>query len=389
MKKDNILKYLIIAIALILVILMVIVIILNIKKSENNSSIDDEEFESPELEVDESIEEIEQINTYCMVENIINENIMSGNIFYTNKIYFQENLDIDGYRLYVLGEIFDKVNRKDQNVFYAIDFNSMEGSYKISQIKQDIKIDEFEQIAKSGAQKYLINENITGEFFQDDITENNIVRRYFEYYKMLILINPEKAYSLINDEYKSLRFGNYDNFNQYVNNNITKFSNMEFSKFKIIYYDDYTQYISLSSYGEYYIFNSKNIMNFSVLLDQYMVDIPQFTEKYEKSDVRIKVGLNVNKFILGINNKNYNYALSLLADSFKKANNLTNASELEKYVSNYFFDQNEIEFLTFNEQGSYYIYNANLKNKDTEEIKSIKIVMQLEEGTKFKMSFSF
>ena len=139
MKKDNILKYLIIAIALILVILMVIVIILNIKKSENNSSIDDEEFESPELEVDESIEEIEQINTYCMVENIINENIMPGNIFYTNKIYFQENLDIDGYRLYVLGEIFDKVNRKDQNVFYAIDFNSIEGSYKISQIKKDIK----------------------------------------------------------------------------------------------------------------------------------------------------------------------------------------------------------------------------------------------------------
>ena len=70
MKKDNILKYLIIDIALILVILMMIVIILNIKKSENNSNIDDEEFESPELEVDESIEEIEQINTYFQAASI-------------------------------------------------------------------------------------------------------------------------------------------------------------------------------------------------------------------------------------------------------------------------------------------------------------------------------
>ena len=389
MKKNNIIKYLIVAIIIILVFLIILLVKLNNKKTEDLKGEEISEDELPELEIDESIDEIDQFNTFFMTEKIINESLGDENIFYANKIYFQETSVVTSYRLYVFGEIFDEKNKKSQNIFYAIDFDTENSKYKISQMKKDMESNEFEQIVKAGAQKYLISDNITGEFLQEDITENNIVKRYFEYYKMLILINPEKAYSLIDNEYKELRFENYDNFYKYINNNISKFTNMEFSKFQINYYDNYTQYVSVSNDGEYYIFNMNKIMDFSVLLDQYIVDIPQFTSKYEKSDVRIKVGLNINKFIYGINNKNYNYISTLLADSFKNANGLTNLTELEKYLKNNFFEQNNIEFLTFSEQGSYYIYEAVIKDKNSDEQKNIKIVMQLTEGTKFKMSFSF
>lgn len=389
MKKNKIVKYLVLTIIIILIILILILIKLNKEKTENLMGEDISEEELAELEINDEIEEVEQINTFYMADTIINENIQSGNIFYSNKIYFQETSIVTTYRLYIFGENFDKINRTTQNIFYAIDFDTEKGTYKISQIKQGISLSEFEEIANEGKQKYLINENLVGEFFQEDITDNNVVRRYFEYYKMLILANPEKAYLLINDEYKKIRFENYENFYKYINDNIDNFMNMEFNKFQINYYDEFTQYVSVSNSGEYYIFNVNKIMEFSVLLDQYIVDIPQFTEKYNKSDIRIKIALNINKFIFGINNKNYNYVNNLLADSFKNLKGITNVTELEKYLKNNFYEENDIEFLTFNEQGSYYVYTANLKDKNSDEEKNIKIVMQLNEGTKFKMSFSF
>ena len=386
MKKNKLIKFLIIGILIILIILIVLLKIINNKKTDEiKNVVNDEE---PILESEENIYEIEQLNTFCMVEKIINKNIELGNIFYGNKIYFQEDSSTDGYRLYIFGEVFNQDKKTAKNMFCAIDFNEPEGKYKISQMKEEIELSEFEQIAKNGTQKYLITQNYTGEFLQEDITNNNIVKRYFEYYKLLILSKPEKAYSLIDEEYKEIRFENYDNFYKYIDENKEIFNNMEFNKYQINYYDDYTQYVALSDNGNYYIFNINKVMDFSVFLDQYIVDLPQFITKYENSDVRIKVALNINKFIMGISDKNYNYINILLADSFKNANSITNNIELERFITNNFYSKNDIEFLTFDEQGSYYIYTANLKDKNGNEEKTIKLVVKLEEGTKFKISFS-
>ena len=92
---------------------------------------------------------------------------------------------------------------------------------------------------------------------------------------------------------------------------------MELSKLQVNYFDDEKQYVAYSNYSDYYIFQVKDVMDFSVLLDQYLVDIPQFVTKYEASDIRIKTALNINKFIMGINDKNYAYVYTLLADSLK------------------------------------------------------------------------
>ena len=391
MKLNKIIKYLIILVIVILIIIVFVLFSMK-KNSTENSTNKEEEFkesEIPLLEVDEDIEEIKQLNTFCMSEKVIGEHLESGNIFYANKIYFQETNAGEAYKLYVYGEIFNLNNKTYQNTFYAIDFDTVAGTYKISQQKNDIDLTEFEQIATTGEQKYIINEQLTGEFFQEDIADNETVTRYFNYYKMLLLTNPEKAYSLIDEKYKTLRFENYDNFNQYIQNNLTEFETMELSKFQINYIDGITQYVAYSNIEDYYIFTINDIMNFTLVLDQYIVDIPQFVAKYEASDARVKVGLNINKFIMGINDKNYNYVSTLLADSFKSNNNLTTVSAVENYLKSNFYDQNEIQFSIFTEQGSYYVYDVTIKDKNGTDTKDMKIVMQLEEGTGFKMSFSF
>ena len=197
MNNKNIFKYLIIIAIVVLVIVATVLIILNTKVKNPNIQEDVGEEDLPELEIDESIEKIDQINTFSMVEKIVNSNIDSNTTFFATEIYFQEIDVVLAYRLYVFGEIFDIGNQSYQNVFFAIDFDEESSNYKITQKKLDIEQSEYEQIAKSGAQKYLITDNYNGEFLQEDISDNLVVKRYFDYYKMLMITNPEKAYSLL------------------------------------------------------------------------------------------------------------------------------------------------------------------------------------------------
>lgn len=395
MKKNNILKFSIILVIIVFLIILFILLRLNKDTTETGNNINEEEpykeEEMAELEIDESIDEVNELNSFCMAEDVINQHQDNGNKFYASKIYFQETDVVVSYRLYIFGEIFNTTNRTSQNAFYAIDFDTTTGTYKYSQQKLDIDQTEFEQIATTGEQKYVITEEITGEFFQNDIADNTTVKRYFEYYKMLILTNPEKAYSLIDEKYKNLRFeNNYENFNNYIQQNLAEFENMEFSKFTVNYFNSNKQYVAYSNYEDFYIFTvNNNIMDFTVLLDEYIVDLPQFVTKYEESDSRVKTGLNISKFINGLNDKNYYYVSTLIADSFKTANNLTNITDLENYLKTNFYDQNEVEYSIFTEQGSYCIYDVTLKNKNGTETKSMKFVMELGDGTDFKMSFSF
>ena len=227
MNNKNIFKYLIIIAIVVLVIVATVLIILNTKVKNPNIQEDVGEEDLPELEIDESIEKIDQINTFSMVEKIVNSNIDSNTTFFATEIYFQEIDVVLAYRLYVFGEIFDIGNQSYQNVFFAIDFDEESSNYKITQKKLDIEQSEYEQIAKSGAQKYLITDNYNGEFLQEDISDNLVVKRYFDYYKMLMITNPEKAYSLLDDEYKKIKFENYNNFYTYINNKIAQIKAME------------------------------------------------------------------------------------------------------------------------------------------------------------------
>lgn len=48
-------------------------------------------------------------------------------------------------------------------------------------------------------------------------------------------------------------------------------------------------------------------MNFTVILDTYTIDLPEFTEKYTKASDEEKVLLNIQKGFTAINDKDYRY----------------------------------------------------------------------------------
>lgn len=151
--------------------------------------------------------------------------------------------------------------------------------------------------------------------------------------------------------------------------------------------------IILSTYvqiknGHYYFFNATAVYRYSVILDTYTIDLPEFKEKYYSAkDDTERVALNIQKIFEALNNKDYNYVYSKLAEGFKDKNFKTLES-FEKYAKEKFFDNNEIEFLYYKkESDEYYSYTINVSDKKTEEVRTLTIIMQLKQGTNYVFSF--
>ena len=131
-------------------------------------------------------------------------------------------------------------------------------------------------------------------------------------------------------------------------------------------------------------------MKYEVILDTYTIDLPQFIEKYNIANAREKVTLNIDKFMKSINNKDYNYAYSVLADSFK-VNNKIDYQKFKNYIEKNLFESNNVRYETFKEENNAYSYELKITDGSKQDDRVIKmyIAMQLEENsTAYKISFS-
>ena len=178
----------------------------------------------------------------------------------------------------------------------------------------------------------------------------------------------------------------YDNQYEYIEAQ----SSIKVSKYDVNKEDDYTQYVCIDSFENNYIFKATSAMKYTVILDTYTIDIPEFTEKYAKANTQEKVILNLNKFMLSLNNKDYKYAYSILANSFKQAN-FPSLEEFENYAKQTFFDHNAFEYVSYDSNGdTYYTYAVTISDSTGQSIDTVTktFIIQLNEGTDFVLSFN-
>ena len=131
-----------------------------------------------------------------------------------------------------------------------------------------------------------------------DITDETYVSDLFNKFKEEIIYNPDLLYNnYLDDEYKNKKFATIETFQSYAKNNIKKHVIMKVNKYKKSKSDDSTQYICIDQNGNYYIFKEVSVMNYTVILDTYTLDLPEFIEKYDSGTDEEKVKLNINKII--------------------------------------------------------------------------------------------
>ena len=388
---------------------------LNTKATDINryeQNMNDEELKQYQEEKAKESQERAQEAIYNMLSpsyidefNITKENIkqkfISQNQFenIVEKVNVVQN-STDIWTYFVFGTSIDKVNfEKEQfNVAVSLDmYNNTFVIYPNEYLQKhgynNLNVGDILQISIN-----QIENKGNNTFEYKSIEDKDVCKEYFNKYKYMMLYNTDSAYEMLNQEYRDKRFGTLQNYKTYVEENYDKLSKCVPSKYQVETQGNGKTYVCLDQDENYYIFNATAAMQYTLMLDTYTVDLPEFTEKYNKASEQEKVALNINKIITALNAKDYKYIYSKLADSFKN-NFFENEEALEGYLVDNLFENNDVEFEKFTKKGTLYTYKIKVTKIIPEEEKEkyygknapmeyINVVMQLNGGTDFVMSFS-
>lgn len=363
---------------------------------------DDEENVINTTTLTESIEAerqayINKVYNYLREEYIEENNITLNNLQsklgnYNDVVVFIENMySVDAnedVRVYfVEGSVVEKSTLETTDFEMTVYVDSQNSAFELYpggytydiQIGEELILD-IEKIENNTYNKYTYN------IIDDETHSSNLFKDYING----LIYNTRYIYNKLNEEYRETKFGSFAEFTSYVEDNYYKLITPVLNSYQRTEEEDYTQYVLLASNEKYYIFYETAIMQYELILDTYTIDIPEFTERYNSVTTQEKVILNINKFMLAINDGDYKYVYRVLADSFK-TNNFPTYESFETYMKNTFFEENEFDYVEFGDEGgTYYTYRVNITDASETSSNTISktFIMLLGEGTDFELSFN-
>ena len=298
------------------------------------------------------------------------------------KVKYGENINTYVYEAYLAKD------KKIENKYFIIRINNSNQTFSLEFVNDNIN-----DISKINANENESTIKNTGynEYNIETITTDQVVKKYFDKYKDLILINPEIIYNeYLEDKYKQKRYGSLEEFNKYINNNINEIEKEQIIKYTVnTSSDNKTEYICVDQNENYYIFSENSAMQYTIKFDNYTLPTEKFTETYNKSTEEQKVQMNINKFIQMINRQDYKTSYNLIDSTFKNNYFETNR-EFEEFIKNRFFLYNKISFKNITKEGnSLFLCDIEISDLSNEEEQSrdLTIVMKLNNELNFVMSF--
>lgn len=344
---------------------------------------------------------ITEENVLTQIPEIISEN----DSYRIRQMYGQTNLENEVYYIYY---IFEN-NNESENIYFAL-YNDKENvTYSVEPITEEMYNNETKNTERKLAKK-TINSNDYNSSKSYFPTEQEIVNKYFQNYLENAVYDIEYTYSILDEEYKKERFPTIEEFKNYIetkkslyvsaitNKTYEDFSNMDeyveyitqkqklkLQGYQIRYKENYTRYVCLDSYNNYYVFNVTTPLNYTLMLDTYTVDLPEFTEKYASSTTEEKAEYNIKKIVEAINTQDYNYIYGKLADDFK-ANYFKTYEDFEKYAKETFTIKNEVEFNKYTTSENLCTCEITLNGQGKTVTKTI--IIRIDDGTNYVFAFN-
>lgn len=234
-----------------------------------------------------------------------------------------------------------------------------------------------------------IEENKYNKYDFRIVNDESYCQELISKYKEEILYDREVAYAHLDDEYKKIKFKSLSEFEEYAKKNTYKNVILKLSKYKKNEYSDYTEYICVDQKDNYYIFHETSPFNYTMILDNYTIDLPEFVEKYNVASDGEKVGYNIQKLVDSINDGDYKYMYNKLNKTFKN-NNYKTQAEFESFIKQNLYESNNVISGTYETSGDNYIYSLRISDKTGKQTgsKNMQIIMKLKEGTDFEVSFN-
>ena len=321
------------------------------------------------------------------IENLRNktETCEEKLIFVPLKMNVIINNVIEKYVVY--GFLTDINSKFIKEIYLYVNFDISNKTFSIEPIEnKEIKsIDDVEIINDNKA----IEKNDNNMVVEAKISTEYLCQKYMEYYKRILLSSTGLAYKYLDNDYKEKRFGDYETFKKYVQDNKEKIIGINLKEFFVEYYEGYSEYVCKDKYDNLYIFDEKGILDYTLKLDTYTIPTEKFKETYAEAEDYKKVQMNIDKFFQMINRQDYKNAYNCLAESFKN-NYFKSEDEFTQYAKNKFFTYNKITFQSYEQNGNkLYIFKIKLEDITGENTdkKEIQVIMQLNEDLNFEMAF--
>lgn len=119
-------------------------------------------------------------------------------------------------------------------------------------------------------EEYLKNYEVN-EYIATYVTDEDMARRYLNDYIHNMYFDIEYAYSLLDEEYRNAKFGSLDSYKNYVYS--LTYSTYQMDRYYKTSKDGYLIFGVYDKNGNLFIFKTKGVMQYTVYLDDYTVEI--------------------------------------------------------------------------------------------------------------------
>lgn len=332
--------------------------------------------------------------------------------------YVPEYNHKESYRtkeMYEIGEesyttywVKGRMDQKD--IFFEVAMDATNKTFAITPIAQKRYEERQENI-----QKKQIDKKVYNVIVYQKMEEGMIAKACYDDFLKAMIYDEKEAYQMLDPTYREKRFKDEKGFKEFVEKNkefftltyqVETLDSSNYENYDDYYsfqeehkdlgaknylkeeYEEYTRYVCADIYENYYIFHVTMPGEYRVIYDNHTIDLPEFTKKYNGSNKQIRMGMNIEKFFDAINTNDFTYAYEVLAESFK-GNYYATQEDFENEIKQNLFEHNNVEYHQYTEEGDTLVYEITVKDRTNEEnTKDMTIVMQLQEGTDFIMSFS-
>lgn len=297
------------------------------------------ELEDPTLLMDKTV--VDELG--LTADNYRNFNDFDGPIFRIDEIY--EQILNKNRILYVVKLRYGKSEKdvKDAIVWVEKDLSSSTFSiypYEYLRLKNytdfkegdTVPVDINKSIEKNRENNYSEDDE---EDFEGDT--KLCMKGLFERYKFDLLIDREHLYSILEVDYRNSKYSDLDELKNYINDNKTDLYLDVISEYKVIDYNEYVEYRAICSSQRNYVFNVKNMMNYTISLDNY--SIVQNKDTYNAFLPAAQAKYCIDRVVQALNYKDYDFVYSKL-NPVQKNNYYKNIDDFKEFLSENFFKQN-------------------------------------------------
>ena len=363
----------------------------------------------------------ESLNKY--IDTIINKKNMKKTVYLLDGTFLEKNKDIVKYlekeygdyegKNYIYRPDYMKDIAKDAIHIYFVygniiqEDNQTKEKKLIKQCNFIVKIDYHTCAFSIIPETNLSKEEILGLIkaipdrktnrIRIEIINNKIkLENYIKYYFEELNFDIQKAYEILDEDYRRKRFNNnIEEFEKFINKYFYKKFDLNIYTEPICLYND-EAIVNILQCGEEYdlIDENKNYSNsfvlkenysnnFKIMLDKYTVVTEEVKNYYMKLSDKEKAEYNCKNIKNSIQTNYYEYSYEYLSDDIKQ-NIFKTYEEYEEYLNNNtleeFYYEEDFEL---KEENGIYKYTSTLKDFENNRIKTLEIGISIKDNINF------